>query len=86
MYGGCQKGDNSFALEHSRRNRWPKVFVLTWGIRCLRVSAVRRSERWEMIQRRRRERQLTMCSLFWLGPVTSEELEEEVAPNHVCVL
>ena len=31
-------------------------------------------------------RQLTICSLFWLGPVTSEEPEEEVAPNHVCVL
>ena len=84
-------------LEHSRRNLWSKVSVLTWGIRCISVSAeersclegvytVRRSERWEIIQRRRRETQLTMCSLFWLGPVTTEEREEEVAPNHVCVL
>ena len=32
------------------------------------------------------DRQLTVCSLFWLGPVTNEELVEEIAHNHVCVL
>ena len=28
---------------------------------------------------------MTVCSLFWLGPVTNEELAEEVAHDHVCI-
>ena len=35
--------------------------------------------------RRSCDRQLTVCSLFWVGPVSSEELAEEAAHNHVCV-
>ena len=26
------------------------------------------------------------CNIFWLGPVTNEELAEEVAHDHDCVL
>ena len=33
----------------------------------------------EMSQRRSCETQLTICNLFWLGPVTNEELSEEVS-------
>ena len=40
---GCQKGENSIALEHSRTNCLPKVFVLTWGQPSIRVSAEERS-------------------------------------------
>ena len=40
--------------------------------------------RQEMSQRRRCERYLTVCYLVWLGPVTSEELSEEVAHDRVC--
>ena len=37
-------GANSVALEHSRRHSvGQKVFVLTWGIRSIRVSAEERS-------------------------------------------
>ena len=32
------------------------------------------------------DRQLTVCSLFWLGLVTNEGLAEEIARDHVCVL
>ena len=39
-----------------------------------------------MSQRRSCDRQLTVCSLFWLGPVSNKELVEEIAHNHVCVL
>ena len=47
-----------------------------------------------MSQRRSCDRQLTVCSLFWLGPVTNEELAEEktlleyqhIFTNYVVVL
>ena len=39
-----------------------------------------------MSQRRSCDRELTVCSLFSLEPVASEELEEEAAHDHVCVL
>ena len=39
-----------------------------------------------MSQRRSCDRQLTTCSLFWLGPVTNKELEEEVAHDHGLIL
>ena len=83
---GCQKRANSIALENSRSKCWPKVCVLTWGIQNIHVSAVGRSclegvytvrsqkDTQEMSQRRSCYRQLTICSLFWLGLVTSEEL------------
>ena len=29
---------------------------------------------------------MTICNLFWLGPVANEELEEEVSHDHVCVI
>ena len=32
------------------------------------------------------DRKLTVCVLFWFGPVTNEELEEEFAYDHICVL
>ena len=32
------------------------------------------------------DRMLTVCVLFWFGPVTNEELEEEFAYDHICVL
>ena len=35
--------------------------------------------------RRSCNRQLTVCNLFWFGPVTSEELTEEVVHNHFCL-
>ena len=35
-----------------------------------------------MSQRRSCDRDLTVCSLFWLGLVASAELEEEVAHDH----
>ena len=38
--------------------------------------------RQEMSQRRSCDRQLTVCNLFWLGPVRNEELAEEVAHDH----
>ena len=38
-----------------------------------------------MSQRRGCDRQLTICSLLWAGPVANEELEEEVAHDHVYV-
>ena len=76
---------------------WPEVFVLTWGIRssclsaeersCLEgVYTVRRPERWAGDESEKFNRLLTVCSLFWLGLVTSKEFEEEVAHNNVCVL
>ena len=42
--------------------------------------------RQEVNQRRSCDRQLTVCSLFWLGLVINEELAEEVAHDHVCML
>ena len=36
-----------------------------------------------MGQRRNCDKKLTVCSLFWLGPVTNEELEEEAAHDQV---
>ena len=37
---GFQKGENSIALELSKRKElWPTGLVLTWGIRRMRVSA-----------------------------------------------
>ena len=37
---GLQKGENSIALELSKRKElWPTGLVLTWVIRCMRVSA-----------------------------------------------
>ena len=40
---------------------------------------VRRGDREE----RGCDREFTVCNLFWLGPVASEELAEEVAHDHV---
>ena len=39
-----------------------------------------------MSQRRSCDTELTICSLPWLGPVANEELEEEVARDHVYVI
>ena len=44
------------------------------------------TERWAGDESEKFNRLLTVCSLFWLGLVTSKELEEEVAHNNVCVL
>ena len=35
-----------------------------------------------MRQRRRCDRELTICSLLWLGPVVNEELDEEDAHDN----
>ena len=52
-----------------RERAWPKVLVLTWRIRSIRLSAEEQS----------------VCSVFCLGSVTNQELEGEVAHNHICV-
>ena len=53
---------------------------------CLEgVYTVRRSVREAAEVSEKKLGQLRVCSLFRLGPVTSEELEEEVAYEHVCV-
>ena len=36
--------------------------------------------------RERKTRQLRVCSLFWLRPVTSEELEDQFAHDQACGL
>ena len=43
-------------------------------------------DRQEMSQRNGCDRSVTICSQFWLGPVTSEEFEEELAHDHFCAL
>ena len=54
----------------------------SWG----GVHSVEVRNRQEVNQRRSCDRQLTVCSLFWLGLVINEELAEEVAHDHVCML
>ena len=36
-----------------------------------------------MSQRKRCDKYLTVCNLFWLGPVINEELAEEIAHDRV---
>ena len=38
-----------------------------------------------MSQGRRCDRYFTVCSLFWLGPETSEELAKEAAHDRICL-
>ena len=62
------------------------------SIQNIRVSAEERScQEWVTQWEGQRDKQdtsprscdilLAICNLFWLGPTTSEELEEEVAPS-----
>ena len=60
--------------------------MLTWEICTTRVFADERSFLDGGHSQRSSDGQLRINSLFWIGPVTNKELQEEVTHNHVCVL
>ena len=63
-----------------RQNVCRKLKLPGRGLHSKKVS-----DRQGMSQRRYFDRQLTVCNLFWLGPVTSEELGEVYLYTDVCV-
>ena len=87
---GCQKGENSIALEHRRERVLAKGF--RFNIRdskclcvCRRMKLPGKGIRGEKVRGRSCDRYLTVCGLFWLWLVTNEGLEE-VAHDDVFML